>query len=80
LVTPNRFSNSTILTMPRRWVPSPILRSLSRLDLEHDALRLDLGDAGNGVNGAADRRCREMADIDCHSDADIGRRQERCNG
>src|SRR6266702_8755206 len=73
VVMPNRFSNSATLTTlrggcrrqscGRRPMPRP----------EEDALVLNPGDAGNGANGAADRRCREMTDVDCHSDADICR-------
>jgi hypothetical protein len=46
-----------------------------RLDLEHHAVRLDLYNASNSADRAADRRCGKVADFHVHADADEALRQ-----
>src|SRR5260370_24071177 len=50
------------------------------LDLEHHALWINLDNARNGANAAADRRCREVADFHVHADAHKTLRQVRSDG
>src|SRR6476660_8568835 len=49
-------------------------------DVEHHALWLDLDDARNGANGAANRSCGEVSDFHVHADADEALRQMRGDG
>ena len=48
-----------------------------RLDLEEHAFGLDPCDARQRTHPAADRRSRNMPDIDGHADTDVARRQGR---
>ena len=45
------------------------------LDLEYHALGINLDDARDGANGAADRGCSEVTDFHVHADADKARWQ-----
>jgi len=81
LHTPKRFSNSTTLTMPRRWVPSPILRSPSQASTSNTTLLPLIW-----ITRAMARTVRpagvagEVPDPHVHADADEPLRQIRSDG